>query len=326
MAIIIERTITIKNDQATLDSPLYLYVGDGDITCLFTIKEIKRAATFGSVNNTNLITEQASYGEVRIYKPDGSEPLFTERAEIIDDKLQAVFSSDNIDQIEEAGIHKLQIHLYDSETEDKNRFTIPPIDLNVLFPVGMTTNKADTARTEQARLLDNKSIEEIDPFLPDGSYNKTIWRSGDFITAAELNKSEDAIEYLTRTQKAKAIYYPSVSEDGILSWTNDLGYENPTAISIAGPQGIQGERGPEGLQGETGPQGPEGPQGPRGEQGPRGYKGDTFTYNDLTDEDKADLTQGFITCSDNVKRIVIVTEYPPEEEQENGVLYIRVEE
>ena len=28
MAIIIERTITINNDQATLDKPIYFYIGD----------------------------------------------------------------------------------------------------------------------------------------------------------------------------------------------------------------------------------------------------------------------------------------------------------
>ena len=42
MAIVIERTITIKNDKATLDNPIYLYTGDGDITFLFTIKEVKK--------------------------------------------------------------------------------------------------------------------------------------------------------------------------------------------------------------------------------------------------------------------------------------------
>jgi hypothetical protein len=449
MAIIIERTITIKNDQAILDSPLYLYIGDGDITYLFTIKEIRKAATFGDINTTNIITENASYGEVRIYKPDGSEPVFTTRAEIIDDRLQALFSYDNIDHFTEAGVHKLQIHLYDEEydraKEDEgtierntyNRFTIPPIDLNVLFPVGMASNKAGAARVGQARLTDNYSIEEIEPFLPNGDYNKTTWASGDLITAAELNKSEDAIEYLIRTQRIRAIYYPSVSEEGIISWTNDIGYDNPVSVNIRGPQG---ERGPQGQKGDRGPQGPQGPQGPKGEdgtsikltgtvptdkdldayipfaqagdtylveetgdfyaftgvnfenvgqlkgakgdpgkdgkdgidgkdftydmfteeqlealrgprgekgdqgeqgpqgvrgfagldgatgpkgeRGPKGDKGDPFTYEDLTEEQRANLTQGFITCSDNITRIEVVTEYPAEEQP--GVLYIKV--
>ena len=39
MAIFIERTITINNDRATLDKPIYFYIGDGNITCIFTINE-----------------------------------------------------------------------------------------------------------------------------------------------------------------------------------------------------------------------------------------------------------------------------------------------
>nr|DAT38430.1 MAG TPA: tail fiber protein [Caudoviricetes sp.] len=91
-------------------------------------------------------------------------------------------------------------------------------------------------------------------------------------------------------------YTPSVSEEGLLSWTNDGGKENPAAVNIkgqqgeAGPQGEQGpqgirgekgdtgERGPRGLQGETGPQGEQGIQGPKGdtgEQGPQGIQGAT---------------------------------------------------
>lgn len=91
-------------------------------------------------------------------------------------------------------------------------------------------------------------------------------------------------------------YTPSVSEEGLLSWTNDGGKANPAAVSIKGPQGetgpqgaqgpqgIQGEKGdtgeqgPRGLQGETGPQGEQGIQGPKGdtgEQGPRGIQGAT---------------------------------------------------
>lgn len=93
-----------------------------------------------------------------------------------------------------------------------------------------------------------------------------------------------------------------------------------------GPRGVQGIQGPKGDQGEVGPEGPQGPQGEQGVQGEKGDKGDKgdkgngFTYEDLTPENKADLTQGFITCSDGVTRIEIVTELP--ENEEPGVLYI----
>jgi hypothetical protein len=64
-------------------------------------------------------------------------------------------------------------------------------------------------------------------------------------------------------------------------------------------------------------------QGPQGIEGPQGPQGEPFTYEDLTPEQRAEITEGFITSS-NITRIEIVTQYPTTEE--NGVLYIRVEE
>lgn len=47
-------------------------------------------------------------------------------------------------------------------------------------------------------------------------------------------------------------FIPSVSEDGIISWTNNGGLPNPTPVDIMGPQGIQGQVGPQGAQGDRG--------------------------------------------------------------------------
>lgn len=75
-------------------------------------------------------------------------------------------------------------------------------------------------------------------------------------------------------------FTPSVSETGVLSWTNNGGLENPASMSIRGPAGAQGQQGEQGPKGDTGPQGPKGdtgergPQGYPGVQGERGPKGD----------------------------------------------------
>ena len=200
MAIVIERVITVKNNIATLDNPLYLYTGDGDITCLFTIKEIKKSAKFGQINTSNLITEGVGYGEVRIYKPD-DVLVFTARAEIIDDKLQALFSFTNIDQLTEAGIHQLQIHLYDAEAGERNRFTIPPVELNVLFPVGTTSSIVNQAIAGYSLLRIDETEEPVDTFDEYGNYNATDWNVSEKITAAKLNKIEDGISTLTNNVK-----------------------------------------------------------------------------------------------------------------------------
>lgn len=282
MAIIIERTITIKNDQATLDSPIYLYRGDGDIVCLFTIKEMKKAATFGKIEANNPVS-QASYGNVRIYKPDGSKCVFTEKSEVIDDKLQVVFSYENIDQFTEVGVHKLQIHLYDdndahNESNDKNRFTLPPIDINVLLPVGDDNTLINGAVVGYALL--NVVDEEVETFLPDDSYNKTEWENGDIITKNKMNKIEDALYQIndnigdtvseeqlnTVASNAKAYTNSEVAKvssavsklNNTISGMNLTGYATKDYVDNA-IETIELTPGPQG------PAGPQGPQGPAGE-------------------------------------------------------------
>jgi hypothetical protein len=192
VAIIIERTITINNDKATLDKPIYFYVGDGNITCLFTIKEIGKTARFGKVNDSNIIQENDSidYGEARIYKPN-KDHAETTRAEIIGDNLKIEFNFDNIDEYSEAGVHKLQIHLYDNATGDRNRLTIPPIDINVLMPIGVESTLVDGALVDHSIL--EAQAEDLPTFDEEGNYNKTDWQTGDIITKNKLNKIEDAL-------------------------------------------------------------------------------------------------------------------------------------
>ena len=70
-----------------------------------------------------------------------------------------------------------------------------------------------------------------------------------------------------------ATFYPSVSPDGVLSWTNDRGLENPAPVNVKGEPGAQGAQGPRGDTGPQGAQGPKGETGPQGAQGPRGETG-----------------------------------------------------
>lgn len=51
------------------------------------------------------------------------------------------------------------------------------------------------------------------------------------------------------------VYTPSISSDGILSWTNDGGLENPDPVNVIGPQGPQGDPGPQGIPGPAGASG-----------------------------------------------------------------------
>ena len=75
-----------------------------------------------------------------------------------------------------------------------------------------------------------------------------------------------------------ATFTPSVSADGIISWTNDKDLPNPEPVNIKGVKGDKGDKGDRGLQGIQGIQGERGEKGQKGDKGdtgPAGPKGDT---------------------------------------------------
>nr|DAF01421.1 MAG TPA: collagen triple helix repeat protein [Caudoviricetes sp.] len=75
------------------------------------------------------------------------------------------------------------------------------------------------------------------------------------------------------------VYIPSVSQDGVMTWTNKAGLANPAPVNV---KGERGEKGEQGAKGETGARGERGEQGPQGLRGEKGDKGDAFKYTDFT--------------------------------------------
>lgn len=65
-------------------------------------------------------------------------------------------------------------------------------------------------------------------------------------------------------------FIPSVSQEGVISWTNDGGRPNPDPVNIRGPIGNTGPQGPKGETGNTGPQGLKGDPGVDGQNGADG--------------------------------------------------------
>lgn len=66
------------------------------------------------------------------------------------------------------------------------------------------------------------------------------------------------------------VFTPSVSADGVLSWTNKAGLANPPAVNIKGDKGDKGDTGAQGIQGVKGDKGDTGEQGARGAAGKAG--------------------------------------------------------
>ena len=365
--------MTVNNTTANLNEPLQIYQHDRGI--VLRIKVLRYKYTFNKLQEEDMVAESGILSaRAIILKPDGKRVFECPRQAIEDDYVIVNITLDWTDELAEIGKYRLQVQLYGRDYINE-RVTLPPVEFTVAPMIGYVPEEGVAVPAyAEAAYLDNDYLadaigDEDDGDLPYGIYDKTTWEPGDVITAEELNKSEKAIEYLVRVMPdtVKAVYLPTVSADGLISWTNDLELDNPEPVNIMGPEG------PAGAQGEQGPKGEDGTsikilgtistvedlqsyvnssepgdsylvantrevwvftpsgvfvnvgpiQGPQGDKGDKGDKGDAFTYEDLTPENKANLTQGFITCSDEIKRIEMVRDYPSKEE--DGVLYIKVE-
>ena len=137
MAIIKDITITVNGDTSRMSKDVFLYLGDGATTLL--IEVIESDSIFGSFksSNSNLITENnTKWASVCVLKAN-NEVVYGSNCEIVDGKIKFVIEKEFIDEIAEQGTHLLQIHLYDDETEEANRLTIPPVSLTILKPICM---------------------------------------------------------------------------------------------------------------------------------------------------------------------------------------------
>lgn len=129
------------------------------------------------------------------------------------------------------------------------------VDAAITSLVGQAPGTLDTIYELAAALKDNADI--VDELLE------------------QINDLKEQVRLLAETKgRDGATFIPNLSEDGVLSWTNDQDRPNPDPVNIRGPRGLRGEQGPQGEPGITGDPGERGPQGIQGEPGVQGPKGD----------------------------------------------------
>lgn len=112
-----------------------------------------------------------------------------------------------------------------------------------------------------------------------------------------------------------ATFIPSVSTDGVISWTNDRELPNPQPVNIKGQKGDKGEQGERGLQGIQGIQGEKGERGERGEQGIQGIqgvKGDKGDKGDKGNDGTAFVPDETLTLQNGVLSVNTAKEPDPD--------------
>ena len=200
--IITDRTITVKKGVSTIDEPVILYRGDYDVKVRFVIKNSRFLFLFGT---TQLETNNASYAQLAIIKPDGDN-VFSDISTCEEGAVSFTLTSDMIDELHEVGLYSFQIRLYDEDQQA--RASIPPVEygIEIREPIASEdhTNAVDEALVgysiAKTTSIDN---EPVGPTFDDaGEYNVTQWETGDRITEGKLNKIEDALDTLNQNDKS----------------------------------------------------------------------------------------------------------------------------
>lgn len=180
-----ERKISIKNDNATIDSPIILFRGDREVDIMFTIVDSK--FKFES-NKGNVIDKtQASFGQLAVALPDGTN-LFTEIVETQNGVVIFSITGEMIDEIHEVGFYSFHIRLYNDDKT--SRITLPPVKKGIeirepLIIEGDVINTDLVGDGTVGYSMVRENGEEDIPVV-DGKLQLT-WSSGDVITAKKLN-------------------------------------------------------------------------------------------------------------------------------------------
>ena len=115
-------TIKVTYDKATLSDKIILYQYDKGIEILFTVSGFNYR--FKKDNYAGVVVDG------KIQKPSGVVIPVNNVVILGTNKIKFIIDETMTDELEEIGIHKLQIHLYDDETKT-NRVTIPPITFEI---------------------------------------------------------------------------------------------------------------------------------------------------------------------------------------------------
>lgn len=183
---------------------------------------------------------------------------------------------------------KIAVEAYTTGGRRVESFSVDEAELK-LYKNGTLTAKEYTILEGTTILVEFEGTDALGiyGFQMSGTFEDEAWRWANWnvFQLVETNEKANIPEGCvvlddTYNMAAKIVlsggdgvtFIPSVSKDGIISWTNDGGLPNPEPRNITGPQG---EQGPQGIRGPIGPRGYQGVQGPQGEQGEQGPQGAT---------------------------------------------------
>lgn len=186
-----ERTITIRNDSASINTPVILYRGDKNVEVRFTL--VESPYKYSNRDSVNIIeSTDAAYAQLIIKTPNDRDPIFGDITAVGQSNIIFVIEYGMIDEIGEVGEYDFQIRLFDSD--QTSMVTLPEVVSGFIIkePIAKedtTNNITNSAIVGSAVVTSDVSI----PTFVGGSYNKTAWDNGTVISRQKLDKIEDGI-------------------------------------------------------------------------------------------------------------------------------------
>ena len=192
MSIIRDLEIKISNGEAKLSEDVYVYQRDRGVELKLKLNMIE--VNSNSNERSILFEVNNVFAAATILKPNG-DVISRRKTIVANNTITFTIDEEFTDQVDEIGIYKIQFHLYD---DYDSRITLPPIQFEVKELLGFVDEEdmnhqygvADVTLSDYCMVADDGRVLEV---FSNGKYIKTIWRNGDLITSAKLNKIEEAI-------------------------------------------------------------------------------------------------------------------------------------
>ena len=182
MALKREYTMTINKKTSALNKNLTISTNDKGIDIIFRLIDCPYI---------NLSSKKNLYSRIILLDPLGKQ-IDSDVTSIVENRVILRLTKNLMSEITEVGIYKLYIAIMD----DRNNVDLlPPVKCTIeeseVEVRGLSVGLINQSGIDNALSTDYGS--EISLFNADGSYNRTVWVSGDMITTARMNKLEDAV-------------------------------------------------------------------------------------------------------------------------------------
>ena len=172
-----DRSVKVKRGVSSINAPIILYRGDGEVEIRFTLKE-EAPFMFNKETGSNIIeVSEAAYGQLVIKTPNDLPAIFSEVAPTDKGKIVFKITGEMIDEITEVGNYSFQIRLFNESMN--SRVTLPEVNggIEIREPIAIQDQQPISYNPITATITLDPSIFSYDEStktltIPSATYNE----------------------------------------------------------------------------------------------------------------------------------------------------------